>query len=158
MTEKKISIRPAKLNDTESIEKIVRELEWFDHITEKSTQDTISKIEDHLRFCQGDSCHNIFVAEKGGQVVGYISVHWLFYVILPGPEGYISELFVSEKERGQGIGSLLIKEVKNQALKKCCSRLMLSNNRNRLSYEKEFYKKNGFIERQHVANFIMLLS
>ena len=158
MKEKTISIRPAKLKDSESIERIVRELEWFDHITEKSTQDTISKIEDHLRSCQEASSNSVFVAEKGDKVVGYISVHWLFYVILPGPEGYISELFVSEKERGHGIGSLLIKEVKKKAERKGCSRLMLANNRNRLSYEKEFYKKKGFMERQHVANFIMPLS
>lgn len=158
MKEKTISIRPAKLKDSESIERIVRELEWFDHITEKSTQDTISKIEDHLKSCQEASSNSVFVAEKGDKVVGYISVHWLFYVILPGPEGYISELFVSEKERGHGIGSLLIKEVKKKAERKGCSRLMLANNRNRLSYEKEFYKKKGFMERQHVANFIMPLS
>jgi len=158
MTEKKIYLRHAKLKDTESIEKILRELEWFDYITKKSTDNTISKIEDHLRLCQKDSCHNIFVAEKGSEVLGYIAIQWLFYAILPGPEGYISELFVSEKERGHGIGSLLIDEVIKQAKRKDCSRLMLANNRNRLSYEKEFYKKNGFIEREHMANFIMLLS
>ena len=158
MKEKNIFIRDAELKDTESIEKIVRELEWYDHITEESTQDTISKIEDYLRSCQEASSDSVFVAEKVGKVVGYITVHWLFYVILPGPEGYISELFVSEKERGQGIGSLLIKEVKTQAEIRGCSRLALANNRNRLSYEKEFYKKKGFIERQHVANFIMPLS
>jgi len=158
MKERNISIHPAKLKDTESIEKIIRELEWFNHITEKSTQDTISKIEVYLRSCQEAPSNSVFVAEKEGKVIGYISVHWLFYVILPGPEGYISELFVSKKERGQGIGSLLIKEVKKQAEIRGCSRLALANNRNRLSYEKEFYKKKGFIERQHVANFIMPLS
>ena len=157
MKGKPISIRPAKLKDSESIERIIRELEWYDHITKKSTQDTISKIEDNLRSCQKASSDSVFVAEKGEKVVGYISVHWIFFVILPGPEGYISELFVSEKERGQGIGSLLIKEVKKQAEKKGCARLMLINNRNRLSYEKGFYKKKRFIERQHVANFIMPL-
>ncbi len=158
MKERNVSIRKAKLKDTESIEMILRELAWFDHITEKSSEITISKIEDHLRFCQQDSCHNIFVAEKGDEIVGYIAIHWLFYAILPGPEGYISELFVSEKERGHGIGSLLIEEVIEQAKRKGCSRLMLANNRNRVSYEKEFYKKNGFLERGHIANFILPLS
>jgi len=158
MTTRKVSIRLAKLKDGELIEKILRELEWFDHINEKSAKTNISKIEDHLRFCQRDSCHSIFVAERGDEVVGYIAIHWLFYAILPGPEGYISELFVSEKERGHGIGSLLIKEVIKQAKRKGCSRLMLANNRNRLSYEKGFYKKNGFLEREHIANFILPLN
>lgn len=157
MTEGNVYIGPAKLKDAESIEKILRELEWFDYITEKSSKVTISKLQDHLRFCQRDSCHNIFVAEKGHEIVGYIAIHWLFYAILPGPEGYISELFVSEKERGRGIGSLLIEEVIKQAKRKGCYRLMLANNRNRLSYEKGFYKKNGFLEREHIANFILPL-
>jgi hypothetical protein len=69
MTDRNVSIRSAKLKDIESIEKILRELEWFDHINEKSAEVTISKIEDHLRFCQRDSCHNIFVAEKGDEIV-----------------------------------------------------------------------------------------
>lgn len=157
MTERNITIRLANLKDSESIEKILRELEWFEHITEKSAKTTISKIEDHLRFCQKDPCHNIFIAEKDSEVVGYIAIHWLFYAILPGPEGYISELFVSEKERGHGIGSLLIEEVIKHAKRKDCSRLRVANNRNRLSYEKEFYKKNGFLEREHIANFILTL-
>ena len=126
------------LGDTESIEEILRELKWFNHITEKSIQITISKIKEQLNFCQEDSCHNIIVAEKASKIVGFIAIHWLFYVILPGPEGYISELFVSEKERGQGIGSLLLKEVIKQAKIKGCSRLMVNNNRNRLSYDKKF--------------------
>jgi GNAT superfamily N-acetyltransferase len=155
MTERNVSVRPAKLKDAESIEKILRELKWFDHINENSISDIVSKIKDYIRFCQGDSCHNIFVAEKDEEIVGYIAIHWLFYAFLRGPEGYISELFVSKKERGCGIGSLLIEELKNQAQRKGCSRLMLANNRNRLSYEKGFYKKNGFIEREHIANFIL---
>jgi GNAT superfamily N-acetyltransferase len=65
---------------------------------------------------------------------------------------------VGEKERGQGIGSLLIEEVIKQAKRKDCSRLMVANNRNRLSYDKKFYKKNGFIEREHIANFILPLT
>jgi GNAT superfamily N-acetyltransferase len=156
MKERNVFIRLAKLKDAESIELILRELEWFEHISAKSTKSTVSKIEEHLRFCQRDSCHNIFVAEKGSEIVGYIAIHWLFYAFLPGPEGYISELFVSEKARGLGIGSLLIKEVIMHAKRKGCSRLMLANNRNRLSYEKGFYKKNGFVEREHIANFILL--
>ena len=157
MTEINITIHPAKIKDIESIEKILRELEWFDHINENSTLDIIDRIEDHLKFCQKDSCHNVFVAEKGDEVVGYIAIHWLFYAIFPGLEGYISELYVSEKERGHGIGSLLIDEVIKQAKIRNCYRLMLANNRNRLSYEKQFYKKKGFLEREHVANFILPL-
>jgi N-acetylglutamate synthase-like GNAT family acetyltransferase len=153
----KIFIRKAKITDSIFIEEILRETSWFEHITEKTIQNNILKIKNHLIFCEKDSCHNIYIAEKGNEVVGYVSVHWMFYAILSGPEGYISELFVSEAERGHGIGNFLLEEVKKQAKMRGCSRLMLVNNRNRLSYEKEFYKKNGFIEREHIANFIFPL-
>jgi GNAT superfamily N-acetyltransferase len=154
----KVLIRKAKISDSIYIEEILRETKWFDHITENSTQNTITRIQNHLIFCEKDQCHIIYIAEKGDKVVGYIAVHWLFYAILAGPEGYISELFVSKAERSQGIGKLLLEEVKKQAKIRGCSRLMLVNNRIRLSYEKEFYKKNGFIEREHIANFIFPFS
>lgn len=154
----KLLIRKAKISDSIFIEKILREANWFDHLTEETTKNIVSNIENHLKFCENDQCHNIYVAESADDIIGYIAVHWLFYAILKGPEGYISELFVSEAERAKGIGTLLLNEVKKQAKLRGCSRLMLANNRDRLSYEKGFYKKNGFIEREYIANFIFPLT
>lgn len=48
-------------------------------------------------------------------IVGYIAVHWLPYLFLPAPEGYVSELFVSESVRGQGIGTQLLETVTIEA-------------------------------------------
>jgi GNAT superfamily N-acetyltransferase len=81
-------------------------------------------------------------------------VHWLPYLLLPGPEGYVSELFLRESSRGLGIGGQLIETVKAEALKRNCSRLMLLNLRKRESYKRGFYKKQGWEERQEAVNFI----
>ena len=89
--------------------------------------------------------------------MGYISVHWLPYLFLEGPEGYISELFIRDNQRGKGIGGKLLSIVKEEAMERGCSRLSLLNGHNRESYERNFYLKKGFIERDKMANFILKL-
>ena len=76
---------------------------------------------------------------------------------LKGPEGYVSELFIAGSERGKGVGSKLLEAVKEEATKRGCARLMLLNLKNRESYQRGFYKKQGWIEREEVANFVLRL-
>ena len=100
----------------------------------------------------------ILVAQTpGGEIAGYCAVHWLPYLILAGPEGYVSELFIQEQFRGQGIGGQLLNAIKAEAQKRGCSRLMLLNIRTRNSYQRQFYPKHGWEERPDAANFILQL-
>ncbi|MBF2049077.1 MAG: GNAT family N-acetyltransferase [Elainella sp. C42_A2020_010] len=69
----------------------------------------------------------------------------------------MSELFVDQAHRGQGIGSLLLDTVQTEARVRGCSRLMLVNSRERESYQRQFYQKQGWIERENIANFIYKL-
>ncbi|QYO63180.1 GNAT family N-acetyltransferase [Leptolyngbya sp. 7M] len=69
----------------------------------------------------------------------------------------MSELFVDQAHRGQGIGSLLLDTVQTEARLRGCSRLMLVNSRERESYQRQFYQKQGWIERENIANFIYKL-
>ena len=93
-----------------------------------------------------------------GKIVGYGSVHWLPYLFLQGPEGYVSELFVRESARGQGIGRELLRKIEAEARARGCVRLSLINLRNRESYMREFYVKSGWEERPEAANFIYRIS
>lgn len=86
--------------------------------------------------------------------MGYTAVHWLPYLILSGPEGYVSELFVAEAARGMGVGKALLTAVKRTAAARGCSRLQLLNMRNRESYQRRFYEKDGWQEREQAANFV----
>jgi len=61
---------------------------------------------------------------------------------------------VQESHRGQGIGSQLLEVMKAEARKRGCSRLMLINLRKRESYQRQFYRKQGWEEREGVANFV----
>jgi GNAT superfamily N-acetyltransferase len=76
---------------------------------------------------------------------------------MSGPEGYVSELFVSASARGQGIGRELLKVIESEARVRGCQRLSLTNLRDRESYKRQFYLKAGWHERSEAANFIYVL-
>ena len=76
---------------------------------------------------------------------------------LAGPEGYVSELFVSEDARGNGIGGQLLDSVVQSAKARGSARLMFVNIRDRESYKRGFCTKHGWEERQDAANFVLYL-
>jgi GNAT superfamily N-acetyltransferase len=84
-------------------------------------------------------------------------VHYLPYFFLPGPEGYVSELFISAEARGQGIGTALLEQVIAEARRRGCARLSLINSRTRESYQRKFYEQHGWNERIEIAVFVLPL-
>ncbi len=153
------TIRLAQLNDAASISALLREMAWFTHMTSEPAEATTDRVYRHLRLCLADSSHSVYVAEdEAGTLGGYIAVHWLPYLFMPGPEGYISELFLQEAARGQGLGRRLLEKVKGEATERGCFRLSLLNGRHRESYQRGFYEKNGWEERLGMANFVYLLA
>jgi len=148
-------IRPALPQDVPAIAAILSSVAWMTRVQAAPLQEMHQEMLTCMDLCLADDSHTVLVAEdSSGNVRGYTSVHWLPYFFLQGPEGYVSELFVHEDARGSGIGTLLLEAVKYEARRRSCSRLMLVNGRNRPSYQREFYKKNGWREREHMANFV----
>ncbi len=155
---REIEIRAARLRDTRAIAEILRELGWFDHINNESPKDTELRLERHFRLCEADDTHELLVAEdRQGEVVGYVSAHWLPYMTLPGPEGYVSEIYIRETARGKGVGRKLLQAIRNSAKRRGCSRLMLENSRQHASYQRGFYEKDGWLELPEVATFVLPL-
>lgn len=151
-------IRKGELADADSIAGLLREPGLFSRIQDEPEQVTKRRVKKHLALCLEDHSHSIYVAQEStGEVLGYAAVHWLPYLFLPGPEGYVSELFISQARRGQGIGSQLLRAVREEAQERGCARLMLVNMRDRESYQRQFYKKQGWMEREDAANFIYRL-
>lgn len=150
-------IRKAQLQDAAEIARVVRDVGWFAHINVEAPEATIERIGQLLALCIADDSHAVYVAEIEELVVGYVAVHWLPYLMMRGPEGFISELFISEAARGQGIGTQLLKVIEDEARARGCSRLGLLNGRVRDSYQREFYKKNGWIERDDMVSFVLRL-
>jgi GNAT superfamily N-acetyltransferase len=152
-------IRPAQPTDAEALAQLLLDLGWSAHLGGKSVEEILPTVRQHLELCLADDSHSIYVAEaEGGGLAGYGSVHWLPYLFLPGPEGFVSELFVHEAARGLGVGSRLLETIKEEAIQRGCFRLSLLNNRNRESYHRSFYQKQGWEERTPMANFSLRLS
>lgn len=111
---------------------------------------------EQLRACLDDSAnHTIYVARSaGGEVLGYVAVHWIPFPILTRVEGYVSDLLVSAGARGQSAGRALLSAVEAEARARGCVRLMLNNRHTAESYRRGFYAKAGFTERTGMANFV----
>jgi len=152
-----LQIREAQTQDAPAIAAIVRELGWFAHINAEPLESTVARITSHLALCNADDSHSVYVAELEGVVRGYAAVHWCPYLLFTGPEGYVSELFVADEAREQGIGTKLLDTIEQEARSRGCSRLGLLNLRSRESYKRDFYRKHGWVEREEVANFILKL-
>lgn len=152
------TIRKANLNDTAALTDLILGLGWFAHYFEHlSGDEACQRVGEHLNQCLADASHSIYVAAAGtaAQIVGYTAVHWLPYLFLPGPEGFVSELFVADAARGQGLGGQLLQTVVQEALARQCRRLSLLNMRGRASYQRGFYVKQGWEERLDAANFVL---
>ena len=155
----KITVRSARQEDVPIIAEIIRNLGWFPHAENESSLATERRVLLHLELCDADDSHTVLVAEDDeGKVAGYVSVHWLPYLMLSGPEGYVSELFVSEDARGKGVGTALMNDIREFAIIRGCSRIMLLNDRNRSSHERDFYYRLGFEERPEMANLVLPLN
>lgn len=106
---------------------------------------------------KSDNSH-VYVYTIDDKPVGYINVHVINFPMLNGKELYISDLLVSEKKRGKGIGKKLLDYVEDHYHQIGCTRLMLNNSKLSEGYIRGFYKKNGYTERTGFANFVKSLT
>jgi GNAT superfamily N-acetyltransferase len=154
-----MAIRKAAVDDARRLAALIKEIGWFDRFNSGEIGDLAAQVRDRLQQCLADQSHTTFVAqEPEGEIVGYGSVHWLPYLFMSGPEGYVSELFVRPSASGRGIGRELLKMIESEARARGCQRLSLTNLRNRESYQRQFYLKAGWRERSEAANFIRELN
>lgn len=152
------AIRKATPDDAYQLALLLQGIGWFEAFDSGNIEAATERVSARLRQCLADASHSLYVAETStGPVAGYGSVHWLPYLFMAGPEGYVSELFVSEIARGQGVGGQLLDTIVTEARARGCQRLSLINLRNRESYERQFYVQAGWRERGDAANFVYLL-
>ncbi|MBF0369577.1 MAG: GNAT family N-acetyltransferase [Magnetococcales bacterium] len=156
--ERAFCVREAVLADGEAILAILRQVGWFEHMESWPGEKVLNRLQTHLAHAISGEDHTVWVAEgDGGEVLGYLSVHWLPYLFLAGLEGYLSELFVRSDCRGQGVGKGLLEAVQREALKRGAVRLQLVNGKEWESFKRGFYRKSGWTERTGTANFMRWL-
>lgn len=163
MDELSLTIRKAQLSDVEALTSITRELNWFQpHSVEINASKLKSNIAhrfyQHIEQSIVSHFYSLYVADVlSNGIVGYSAVYWLNQLYLPAAEGFITDLFVSSPFQRQGIASLLLEQIKDEAIARDCSRLMLQANKNKPVYLNEFYIKRGWEECQTTAVFIYKL-
>lgn len=149
-----ITIRSARAADHGDLYDLLKNLGWFVLLDELDEDQGRALVAGHLARDLASDAHLVLVAVDGSvRVVGYASVHWLPYLFKAGPEAYVSELFVRGDCTGQGVGRALLNALETEARARGCCQLMLINNRQRQSYQRGFYAKNGWQERGDMANF-----
>jgi len=150
-------IRQATLKDASAIVLLLESIPYLDRVRNAGAGFMLKQVERQLALCLESDSHSVFVAEQQG-VKAFMSIHWLPYLLFRGAEGFISELFVHNDASGQGLGADLIKKARAEAVLRDCYRLRLTNMRGRASYERGFYRKQGFVEREDAAEFVMVLA
>jgi GNAT superfamily N-acetyltransferase len=143
------------IEDAAGLAVLLRGIGYLSAFKNETEVESIERVRRHLSACLSDDSHTLLVAQgEDRRIDGYISAHWLAYLILVAPEGYISELFVDQRARGSGLGGKLLNAIETDARKRGCSRLSLLNMRERESYMRGFYVKHGWEERPDAANMI----
>jgi GNAT superfamily N-acetyltransferase len=150
----KMELRKATIEDAAPLALLLREIGWFEAFKSESVDDSARRVTAELELCLTDGSHSVYVAQTEDRIIGYVSVHWIPYLFMPGPEGYVSELFVRNGERSQGVGTQLLQVVRAEARSRGCSRLALTNLRHRESYQRQFYTKAGWTERDDAVQFV----
>jgi len=145
-------VRAARQEDAGAVAKILLDAPQFaGTLNQDDFPDLVQRAEAVLN--SDSEQQTVLVADLNGAVVGYAHVHWVSAFFLPGPEGYITELFVGGAARGHGCGSALLEEIQTVALQRKAARLFLVNGRQSEAYVRGFYSKHGFSEADHLAGF-----
>ena len=144
-----VSVREAHEPDLAALRSLV--VAWISERGQKPDGDLVGSM---ILECIRESDHTMLVAQVGDTLAGYAAVHWISMPMLPGREGYVSDLVVAADWRGRGIGSNLLRAVEQEAVDRACIRLTLNNRTDRESYERGFYPREGFRERTDFANFV----
>lgn len=143
-----INIRPLQQSDIEAIMRLHRELGW-----NPAFQADGSTLLQRLKALITEESALLLVAERGRQTVGYIHGEIVTYLLFAGREMMITEVFVAENARGEGVGQHLMRAMEAEAVKQRCFRIMVLNGRERESYKRGFYPSLGYEERTGTAVF-----
>lgn len=140
MSESSVKIRVADKKDREELYDLIHEL-GYSNLQQSEFDKTF---DEHL--LRRDLWVLIAEETATGKILGLASMSERPQLRLAGPLVTIDEFVISEQARGMGIGALLLEEAKRQANSFGASRLQLDTNRQRESYQRRFYNKNGFTE------------
>lgn len=131
-----MEIRPATLKDAHKLVDLLNQLGYPG--TEKFIREKIVELTGHA---EGD----LAVAVEEGEVLGFISIHFIPQIGLAGSFARISYLCVDEAVRGRGIGGKLEAYCEKLARERGCDRIEVHCHSRRERAHK-FYRQQGYEE------------
>lgn len=131
-----MNIREAELKDAGAIQVLLEQLGYptEDGFIAKRLGD-LSKLTDHF-----DS-----VYELNGEVLGFVSLHFIPQIAFEADYAVISYFIVDDNSRSLGIGKALEEYCTTLAVERKCKRLMVHSNARRTDAHR-FYLRQGFVE------------
>lgn len=114
-----IVIRPAVINDCQSILHFITELAIYENAehevlaTEQSIKESIFPEKSHV---------HALICEHQGQAIGIAIYFYNYSTWLAQPGLYLEDLYISQAFRGQGTGKKLLQHLANIALDNFCGR------------------------------------
>ncbi|MDH5648614.1 MAG: GNAT family N-acetyltransferase [Gammaproteobacteria bacterium] len=148
MAKNKIQIRPLKPDDVDDIMRLHKELGWNPAFKADG-----STLRQRLKSLITEDNALLLVAELNNRVVGYVHGETATYLLFAGREMFVSEVFVVEEARSQGVGKMLMTAIESEAINQKCFRITVMNGRERESYKRGFYPSLGYQERGQTAVF-----
>ncbi len=143
------SIRIAGPQDVEVIHRMIVALARDTGAEDKAN----STPADFLQFGFGDEAlFEALIAEKDGQPVGLCLYFYSFSTWLGEPGIYVQDLYVSENERGSGLGRRLLRETARRGQQRHASHLRLSVEHQNVAAS-QFYESVGMHHRDEEDTF-----
>lgn len=80
-------IRLTQVGDAETLAQFLLGLGYFARLATTPLEQLVVIVQQHLDLTLVDHSHSLYLAEaEASDLLGYVSVHWLPYLFLPGPE------------------------------------------------------------------------
>ncbi len=131
-----MEIREVKIDDSQAIARLLTELDY------PATANFISsKIRAQLEDCDA----TLLVAVEGNEVLGFISLHFIPQLALPGDFCRISYFCVRHDSRSKGVGAALEEKASSLARDKQCDRIEVHCHARR-NLAHKFYDRQGYSE------------
>jgi ribosomal protein S18 acetylase RimI-like enzyme len=131
-----VEVRPVRETDAAALVPLFRAF-FAEHFGEDLTAETVSR-----RLRRVSRAETFLVAASGGRIVGFTSLR-VVPSIDPTPHAEVTDLFVAEDARRQGIGTALLRQCEAIARSRgAASLVLLTGRENREA--KAFYRALGY--------------
>lgn len=112
----KLTVNPIEEKDFKELVALFLEFATFEKLPDKMVNS-----EKKMK-AEKDFLHGFIDRDENNEVIGYVTFFFAYYTWI-GKSLYMDDLYIREKYRGQGFGTLLINKVTDYARETKCNRL-----------------------------------